>query len=149
MARIRILVGSVGGRALQTATAVAHVLNRQGHQIRLNMEPDIDDLQQDEQEVLLVCCSTTGQGELPGELLPLFHSLDDERIDLQQRCYGVIALGNSGYPYFARAGYLMEDALYRSGAHRIGDICTLDARHIDNHPLSAAMWANDWVAQLP
>ena len=65
---------------------------------------------------------------------------------LEGRCYGVIALGDSGYRHFAQAGYMMENALYMSGAKRIGDVCTLDAQRVTNHSLAAAQWANEWVA---
>ena len=101
MAKIQILVGSVNGRAWQTANAVAHILTHQGHQVRVNDEPGVPDLLQDSEEVLLVCCSTTGEGELPAYLYPLFYALDDQKVDLTGRRYGVIALGDSGYRHFA------------------------------------------------
>jgi MioC protein len=149
MAKIQILVGTVNGTAWQSAQAIAHVLNHQGHEVRVNDEPRPEDLQGDQEEVLLVCCSTTGEGELPRNIYPLFIALDDHAVDLDGRHYGVIALGDSGYPYFAQAGYIMENALYTAGAKRVGDICTLDAKRVANHPLAAAQWANEWVSALP
>jgi MioC protein len=146
MVKIQIIVGTVSGRAWQTAHAVAHVLNHQGYQVRVNDEPSIQDLQHDRDEVLLVCCSTTGEGDLPPNLYPLYYALDEQIVDLTGRHYGVIALGDSGYRHFAQAGYMMENALYLSGAKRIGDVYTLDARRVTNHPLTAAQWANEWVA---
>jgi flavodoxin len=148
MAKIQVLVGTVNGTALQTAAAVAHVLNHQGHQVRINDEPSAQDVLQHRDEALLVCCSTTGEGELPANIYPLFLALDDQAVNLEGRSYGVIALGDSGYRYFAQAGYLMENALYMSGAKRIGEICALDAKKVSNHPLAAAQWANEWVAGL-
>lgn len=148
MAKIQIIVGSIKGRALQTANAVGHLLKRLGHETRLNDNPTIQDLVKDEDEVLLVCTSTTGEGELPPELYPLYYALDEQRFDLQGRQYGVIALGDSGYQHFAQAGYMMESALYMAGAKRIGSICALDARRVDNHPLAAAHWANEWAGGL-
>jgi flavodoxin len=148
MAKIQMIVGSVNGTALHTATAVAHVLNHQGHQVRVNAETTVRDLARDPDEVLLVCCSTTGEGELPRNIYPLFLALDDQVIDLKGRLYGVIALGDSGYRHFARAGYIMENVFYLSGAKRVGDICTLDAKTVANHPLAAAEWANAWVNGL-
>lgn len=148
MATIQIIVGTVNGRAWQSAHAVARVLNHQGHQVRVNDEPQVADLRGDGDEVLLVCCSTTGQGELPPMLHPLFHALDAGAVPLDERRYGVIALGDSGYQYFAQAGYLMEDALYQAGGRRVGEMCVLDARRVANQPLAAAQWANDWVEQL-
>lgn len=148
MAKIQILVGSVNGTALKTATAVAHVLNHQGHQVQVNQEPSPSDLERDVDEALLVCCSTTGEGDLPRNIYPVFLALDENKISVKDRLYGVIALGDSGYLHFAQAGYLLENALYMAGAKRIGDICTLDAKTIKNHPLEAAQWANQWVTGL-
>ena len=148
MAKIQILVGSVNGTALQTAMAVAHVLNHQGHQVRVNDEPRPQDVTQGQDEALLVCCSTTGEGELPANIYPLFLALDDRAVNLEGRHYGVIALGDSGYPHFAQGGYMMENALYMSGAKRVGEICALDAKKVLNHSLAAAQWANEWVIEL-
>lgn len=149
MAKINIIVGSTNGTAWQTAKAVAHVLAHQGHQIRLSDEPQVKDLPHDKEEALLICCSTTGEGKLPRNIYPIFIALDNEAVDLAGRLYGVIALRNSGYQKFSQAGYIMENALYSSGAKRVGDVCTLDAKNKSNHPLVAAQWANDWVRQLP
>lgn len=148
MAKIQILVGTVTGTALQTARAVAHVLNHQGHQVRVNDQPSIQHLQQNQDEALLVCSSTTGEGEIPRNIYPLYLALDDQVVNLKGRYYGVIALGDSGYRHFAQAGYMIENALYMSGAKRIGEVCTLDAKRVSNHPLTAAQWANEWVAGL-
>lgn len=146
MAKIQIIVGSMKGRAWQTAHAVARILDRLGHDVRVNDEPETQDLVSDETEILLICTSTTGEGELPPRLYPLYYALDDQCLDLHGRRYGVIALGDSGYRHFAQAGYMMENALYMAGAKRIGEMCTLDARRVDNHPLAAAHWANEWAA---
>jgi MioC protein len=148
MAKVQIIVGTVNGTAWQSATAVAQVLNHQGHEVRVNQEPKPRDLLQDQDEVLLVCCSTTGEGELPRNIYPLFLALDDQVVDLQGRQYGVIALGDSGYRNFAQGGYMMENALYMSGGKRVGDICVLDAKRVSNHPLAAAQWASEWVQSL-
>lgn len=148
MAKIQIIVGSVNGRALQTAKAVAYVLKHLQHQVRINDEPSVSDLLQDPEEVLLVCCSTTGEGELPAYLYPVYYALDDQFVNLAGRRYGVIALGDSGYRHFAQAGYMLENALYVAGAKRVGEICVLDARHVENHPLAAVQWANVWVTGL-
>lgn len=143
VAKIQILVGSVNGMALQSAMAVAHVLK--GHEVRVNEDPRHADLLQDSEEVLLVCCSTAGDGELPRNIYPLFLALDDGAVELDGRFYGVIALGDSGYRQFAQAGFMLESALYMAGAKRLGDVCTLDARKTPNHPLAAAQWATAWV----
>jgi len=149
VANIQILLGTVNGRALQCAQAVAVILERFEHSVEINTEPEVIDLTTRPDEILLVCCSTTGDGQLPRELFPTFLALEDGAVDLTGRHYGVIALGDRGYPQFASAGLKMEAVLYRSGAKRVGDIFLLDAQAEDNQPVAAAMWAAQWQQQLP
>ena len=148
MAAIQILAGSVGGRALQCAEAAAAILRHTGHQVWVNGAPEPGELLRDPQEILLVCTSTTGQGELPPALYPLYFALDDGALDLSGRGFGVIALGDSGYQHFAQGGLMLEDALYRAGARRLGEIFMMDARRVDNQPVAAARWALAWSEQL-
>lgn len=147
MAKIQLLVGSVNGRAEQTAQVVAMVLQKQSHQVELNGAPTPADLMRDPDELILICCATTGQGELPASMYPLFYALDQQAVSLNGRAYGVIALGDSGYSQFAQAGLMLENALYQCGAKRIGEICFLDARREANQPVAAAVWASDWINQ--
>ncbi|WP_317930528.1 flavodoxin domain-containing protein [Halioxenophilus sp. WMMB6] len=144
MAKILILVGSVNGCALQSAEAVGALMERLGHQVELISELGPRDLLRDPQELLLVCCSTTGDGQLPRNLYGIYYAMDDGVVDLHGRYYGVIALGDRGYPQFAAGGLKLEGMLYKAGAKRIGDICLLDAQVEDNQPLAAAKWALEW-----
>lgn len=147
MAKIQLVVGSVGGRALQVAEASAAVLTRLGHLCRLSAEPAPQDLNADPDEWLLFVSSTTGDGELPRNLLGVYLALEDRRLNLRGRRYGVLALGDSSYPRFAHAGVLLDSALYGSGARMIGTIGTLDARTTANHAAAGAHWAVNWTRQ--
>ncbi|GGB91970.1 flavodoxin [Marinobacterium zhoushanense] len=149
MAKVQILVGTTNGKALQIAKVLGALLERLGHVARLNETPQAADLVQDLEEVLLICCSTTGDGELPRSLYPLYLALEDRSIDMRDRAFAVVALGDSRYRQFAQAGYMMENAFYLSGAKRIGEIFTLDAAHVANQPMAAAQWAQAWAQHLP
>lgn len=148
MADIQILVGSVKGTAEKTAQAVAVLLERLEHRVELNYAPLPADLMRDPQEILIVCCSTTGKGELPDNMYPLYNRLDDGVVDLTGRVYGAIALGDSYFREFAQGGLMMENALYRAGAKRVGEICMLDAQFDDNQPKTAMQWAVNWQVEL-
>ena len=149
MASIQIIVGSVNGRAEDCARTAGALLERIDHQVEIIYEPRPNDLLRDPSTLILVCTSTTGDGELPRNLYPLFLALEDERLSLSGRQYGVIGLGDSGYPRFAAACFTLEGLLYRAGAKRLGDICTIDAQVVDNHPLEAAKWAVEWSKLIP
>ena len=147
MTKIQLITGTVNGNAWRAAETVAALLRKLGHQAEVNEETAAPDLTRDAQEILLICTSTTGDGELPRNLFPAYSALDNETVDLRGRRYGVIALGDRAYPRFAHAGLLMEDALYRAGAKRIGDVLMIDAQVTENAPLAAALWARDWILQ--
>ena len=146
MATIQLIVGTVKGTAWKAAQGAAAILGQLGHTVEVNEETTAQDLARDPQEILLICCSTTGDGEIPQNIYPIYNALDSETIDLSGRKYGVIALGDRGFPRFAHAGFLLEDALYRAGARRIGEVFTIDAQVEQRPPLAAAIWARDWVA---
>lgn len=74
MAAIRILTGSVYGGALQTAKTIKETLEPEGHQVFVLESPSLDDITTNN-DALLVCTSTTGQGELPPNLLPFYVDL--------------------------------------------------------------------------
>lgn len=148
MAKIQIIVGTVEGTAWKAAQSAAVIMEKLGHQAEVNEETTPQDLLRDTNEILLVCCSTTGNGEIPRNIYPVYSALDNEVLNLSGRRYGVIALGDRGYPRFAHAGLLLEDAFYRSGARRIGDILTIDAQVEDRPHFAAAIWAKDWVNDI-
>lgn len=145
MANIQIIVGTVNGTAWKAAESAAAILNTLGHTTRVNEETTPRDLLSNPGELLLVCSSTTGDGDVPRNLYPVYSALDNEVLDLRNRNYGIIALGDRGYPRFAHAGFLLEDALYRSGARRIGEVLTIDAQVEDRPHFAAALWAKDWL----
>lgn len=145
MAKIQIIVGTVEGTAWKAAQSAAVIFEKLGHQAEVNEETTPQDLLRDPAEILLVCCSTTGNGDLPRNIYPVYSALDNEVLNLSGRHYGVIALGDRGYPRFAHAGFLLEDAFYRSGARRVGEILTIDAQVEDRPHFAAALWAKEWV----
>ena len=118
MASIRILVGSVYGGALLTARNLKKTLEPEGHRITILEEPDLEDITGND-EPLLVCTSTTGQGELPPNLLPFYLRLREQLPQQPARPFGVIVLGDSSYgDTFCGAGELMEEALYETSARK-------------------------------
>lgn len=151
MAKVQIIIGTVDGHAFDVAATVLQALQKWGHEAWLNVEPQPQHLAQDADEILLVCTSTTGDGQLPRQLYPLFLALDDQAVNLRGRFYGVIALGDSSYPKFARAGFTLEGALYMAGGKRLGEMCVLDAQKSDDHAhaVLALKWAKAWIAEFP
>lgn len=148
MAAIRILVGSVYGGALLTARAIAQQLETDGHQVLVLEQPQLEDIT-DNDDALLVCTSTTGQGEVPPNLLPFYVELRDQLPQQPGRPFGIIVLGDSSYgDTFCGAGSLMEEALYETSARKIGDSLKIDALETLEPESAAVPWAKSWVNRI-
>lgn len=145
MARIRIFVGSIFGGALMTARALQKELGAAEHEIHLAENPVLDDFTGNN-DAILICTSTTGQGELPDSLIPLYSSLRDQLPQQQNRPFGMIVLGDSSYgDTFCGAGELMEEVLYETACRKLGDTLRIDALETTEPEHLAIPWAADWA----
>lgn len=148
MALIRILVGSVYGGALLTARSLKKTLEREGHQIVVIENPELEDISGNSDPVL-ICTSTTGQGEVPPNLLPFYLRLREELPQQPGRAFGVIVLGDSSYGNtFCGAGELLEEAFYETSARKVGDTLRIDALETTEPEVAAGPWALQWVKGL-
>lgn len=148
MAAIRILVGSVYGGALMTAKALKPALEEQGHRVTVLESPTLEDITSND-DALLVCTSTTGQGELPAGLLPFYVNLRETLPQQPGRPFGIIVLGDSSYgDTFCGAGDLMEEALLETAASKLGDTLRIDAMEITDPEEMALPWARNWAKRL-
>lgn len=148
MATIRILVGSVYGGALMTARELKKMLEPEGHTLVINEQPELSDITGNT-DPILVCTSTTGQGEVPPNLLPFYLDLRETLPQQPGRPFGVIVLGDSSYgDTFCGAGELLEEALLETGARKVGDTLQIDALEITEPEHEALPWIKDWLTQL-
>lgn len=148
MASIQILVGSVMGAAEAVAETVAAKLQQLDHQVSVNLQADISHILDNPQDILLVCTSNTGSGELPDNILPLYLQLTRDYPLISGRRYGVINLGDSSYTTFNEGGQALDTALEDLGAQRIGDPLVLDASEGLDADEEAINWINEWVKLL-
>ncbi|MFL1468088.1 flavodoxin [Marinobacter sp. HN1S83] len=148
MAAIRILVGSVYGGALLTARAIRKGLESEGHSVTVLENPALDDITSND-DALLVCTSTTGQGEVPPNLLPFYLSLREQLPQQPGRPFGVIVLGDSSYgDTFCGAGDLLEEALYETAARKVGETLRIDALETTEPEMEALPWTRNWITTL-
>lgn len=148
MASIRILVGSVYGGALLTARSLKKNLEQEGHQIIVLEQPELEDITGNTDPVL-ICTSTTGQGEIPPNLLPFYLRLREELPQQPGRPFGVIVLGDSSYgDTFCGAGELMEEAFYETSARKVGETLQIDALETIEPEREAEPWVRQWLEGL-
>ncbi|OEY65761.1 flavodoxin domain-containing protein [Marinobacter sp. X15-166B] len=150
MASIQILVGSVYGGALRSANAIKAALEQQGHNVQVLDKASLEDISSSACP-LLVCSSTTGQGEIPPNLLPFYLSLREQLPQQPGRPFGVIVFGDSSFgDTFCGAGELLEEALLETGAHKVGDTLQVDALETVGAAATAeaVAWARNWVSLI-
>lgn len=146
---ILIVVGSVYGGARLVAEEIQTSLENLGHTITCPETVTGDDLSGDIYDLLLVCTSTTGSGDLPDELIPLHTELVDAPPRVNGLKYAVIGLGDSSYgDTFCGGGRTIDAALEDIGAEQVAPMLALDAMETVTPEDDAVPWALDLVSSL-
>lgn len=146
MKKLGIFVGSVYGGAEGLAETLAAKLT--SVQVDIFLDPTLDDFVAYDTDTVLIISSTTGQGEIPENLLPLFVALKDQFPLLPKQRYGVIALGDSSYgeDRFCGAGRQFDSLLSDLNSQRVQSRLDIDAG-VHFEPLDVAdAWFNQFVA---
>ena len=146
MADIGIFVGTMYGNALLVAEEAEAILSGLGHKAKVFEDPEIQDWEPYSGKYVLVVTSTTGQGDLPDSIVPLYEGMKD--MYQPHLRYGIIALGDSTYANFCGGGKTFDALLQEQGARRIGDKLMIDASE-DPEPESVSNpWVEQWASLL-
>ncbi|MEX3018501.1 flavodoxin [Kluyvera sp. STS39-E] len=146
MAEVGIFVGTMYGNSLLVAEEAETILTGLGHQAKVFEDPMIADWESYTGKYVLVVTSTTGQGDLPDSIVPLFNDLQD--MYQPHLRYGIIALGDSTYANFCGGGKRFDALLQEQSAQRIGEMLMIDASE-DPEPESVANpWVEQWATLL-
>ncbi|UUA74122.1 flavodoxin domain-containing protein [Cellvibrio sp. QJXJ] len=148
MSKIQIFIGSVYGGAEEVAELVAEELRSLGHEVTLNTYARAEDLARDANEIILLCHSNTGSGELPDNIQPLYLHLTRDYPRISGRRFGVINLGDSSYTTFNEAGVMLAAAFEDLGAQPIGEPLVLDASSGDDAATEARTWVKHWATLI-
>lgn len=130
MTQIHIIVGSVMGTAQHVAEQAATALTAAGHGVEINTHFRAGELPTGN-EVLLICTSNTGMGDLPANIAPLLLHLTNDYPRIAGQRFAIITLGDSSYPNFAQAGHTLVAALEDLGAVALQDMLVVDAIYDD------------------
>lgn len=97
MAKIAIMVGTVYGAAKRLATLSVLELGQLGHQAQLFYPASLAAVQAFAADHWLIITSTTGHGEIPDDLMPFYHQVNQQFPLLTGKSWAVIVLGDSSY----------------------------------------------------
>lgn len=126
--KLSIVYGTETGNSKHLATKFAQKAKQQGMVSKLTAldQYRLTDLVKEENLVVII--STHGEGEPPASAKKFYDFIQDDSLTLSKTNFAVIALGDSAYPLFCKAGEDVDDRLSKLGATRIHPIqkCDVD-----------------------
>lgn len=148
--KVAIVSGSVYGSAEEVARHAESIIKSAGHQVLYNPRASLAELLGFEPHVLLAVTSTTGLGEIPDNLQPLYSQIRDV-LPAPWRGLpgGIIALGDASYgDTFCGGGEQMHELFQELGVVQVQEMLRLDASETVNPEGDAEPWLADFLARL-
>lgn len=136
------------GTATQVAQSMSQWLaeNRSQHTVTLNTDFSAGQIEPD--DVLLICTSNTGVGDLPSNIVPFWVHLTTDYPRIAGKPFGIVNLGDSHYPSFGQAGRTIEAALTDLGAVMCHPPLVIDASEGSVSTFELHTWLKEWEAKL-
>ena len=137
--KITIAYGTETGNAKKLATSLAAKAKKKGIQPKLvSLEQyKLTDLPKEEWFFTII--STQGEGEPPAGAKRFYDYVHQDDVKLKLN-YGVLALGDTSYPLFCKAGEDVDQQLQKLGGKRIVPLQKLDTDYEEE--------AEQWISNL-
>lgn len=147
---VAILSGSVYGTAEEVARHAQGLLKAAGLNAWHNPRATLEDVQAFAPDAFLAVTSTTGMGELPDNIIPLFSQVRDLLPAAWRGLPGaVIGLGDSSYgDTFCGGGEQMRELFAELGIREVQPMLRLDASESVTPESDAEPWLAEFVAAL-
>ena len=135
-----VVYGTETGNSKKVATDFSNRLKKQGVQAKIKSldQYRLSDLSKESYMVVVI--STQGDGEPPAAAKKFYDHIHQNSLSLNQLKFGVLAMGDSAYPLFCKAGEDIDNRLHQLGARRIVPIRKCDTDFEAD--------ANAWIDEL-
>lgn len=142
--KITIAYGTETGNAKKLATDFAARAKKKGIQAKLvGLEQyRLNDLAKE--EYFLTVISTQGDGEPPAAAKKFYDHIHRGEVTLEKMKFGVLALGDTSYPLFCKAGEDVDQQLHKIGGHRLLELQRCDT----DYEAEAGNWFDRVLQQL-
>ena len=126
--KITIVYGTETGNSKRLATDFAAKAKKSGINAKVQGLDQYRLTDLSKEEFLLAVMSTHGDGEPPEAAQKFYDFVHQNELKLSSLKYSVLALGDSAYPLFCKAGEDVDEQLNKLGANRIAPLqkCDVD-----------------------
>ena len=142
--RITIAYGTETGNSKKLASDFAAKAKKKGINAKLvGLEQyRLNDLSKE--EYFFTVISTQGDGEPPAAAKKFYDHIHQNELKLEKLKYGVLALGDTSYPLFCKAGEDVDQQLQKAGGQRIVSLEKCDT----DYESQATGWFDNILQQL-
>lgn len=142
--KITIAYGTETGTSKKLATGFAAAAKKEGVPVKLVGldQYRLGDLAKE--EYFLTVVSTHGEGEPPSGARKFYDHIHANGFKLQNLKYGVLALGDTSYPLFCKAGEDVDVQLNKLGGQRLVDLKKCDTDYEED----ARQWFEEVLSKL-
>jgi sulfite reductase (NADPH) flavoprotein alpha-component len=127
---ILILYGTVTGNVEICANKTATHLTAEGFGVVVRDIFDVKVAELQNENTLLVCISTYGEGNRPNTAVPMWETfMHDGQFNLSHLRFSIFSLGDSGYRKFCQCGNDFDAALTRQDAQPLVPLMDGDAEY--------------------
>jgi len=138
--KITVLYGTETGNSKKVSTDLAALAKKKGIQVKLQglEQYRLSDINRE--EYLFVVMSTQGEGEPPEAGKKFYDYLHTDGLNFPNIKYSVLALGDTSYPLYCKAGEDVDIQLEKAGAKRIAPLQKTDVDY--------DIPANEWIENV-
>jgi sulfite reductase (NADPH) flavoprotein alpha-component len=142
--KITVAYGTESGNSKKIANLFASRAKQEGIQTKIISLDQYRLTDLPKEEYFLTVISTQGEGEPPASAKKFYDHIHQNGFKLPKLKYGVLALGDTSYPMFCKAGEDVDHQLGSLGGERIVDIQRCDV----DFESDAFNWMNDVIQKL-
>jgi len=142
---ISVLYGTETGNAKKVSSKLAAALKSKQHKVNVAALDQYNISNLKKENLVFIIMSTHGDGEPPLAAKKFYDHLHAKQHDLTNLKYAVLALGDSSYPLFCKAGEDVDIRLHALGARQV---LPLEKADTDFYAVSEA-WINNVLDNLP
>ncbi len=142
--KLTIVYGTETGNAKGLATRLAAVAKQQGVRVKLAGLDQYRTADLVKESYFVVVVSTQGDGDLPVTAVKFYEYLKQQQPGFSHLQFAVLALGDSSYPLFCKAGEDIDSLLEEKGARRFFRIQKCDTDYEND----ATTWFREALSSL-